>query len=229
MKSVNNPKHCKCGSLGCIHCRELTQTSFASETERFLWNEPAPALLTAVPLDGLVPVGGIMEFDLKAFVRRHRVKLARRLPPNVTFFGAVDFSLNLKGNIPLYWSFHYHAVLNRELTIRELKKLKVSYPIKRKSGIYKPVQVKPINEDSLNKTAAYVYKSFFQKRSQYLAKPKSGRNPYLNSCDLPMNKQERESLDTFLNQYKVTDSIILIGVKKLRSSCAMDIRFKATK
>lgn len=229
MNNFSALEKCKCSSLGCIHCRKQTQTSFASETASFFRNEPAPALLTAVSLDGLVPLGEIMDFDLEAFTRRHRVKLARRLPPNITFFGAVDVSLNCKENISGYWSFHLHGLLDRELTNPELKELKVSYPKNSKSGIHRPVQVKPIKEGSLNTTSAYVYKSYFLKRSQYLAKPKTGRNPYLNSCDLPMNRQEREALDNFLSQYKVTDTIILIGAKRLRTNCAMYIRFKSTR
>lgn len=229
MKNFSTLEQCKCSSLGCIHCRKQTQTSFASETASFFRNASAPALLTAVPLDGLVPIEEIKDFDLNAYTRRHKVKLTRRLPPNITFFGAVDVSLNCTANILGYWSFHLHGLFNRELTNPELKELKLSYPKNRKSGIHKPVQVKPISEGSLNKTAAYVYKSFFLKRSQYLAKPKTDRNPYLDSRDLPMNRQEREALDTFLSQYKVTDSMILIGAKRLRSNCAMDIKFKATR
>lgn len=231
MKKINKRHRdkCYCGLLSCETCRSQFQASFASAAFDLLGDGPGPVLLTLVPADGIVEHGNLTNFDLRTFVRRHHARLARRLPSDVTLVGAVDVSLNRKEDASKCWSFHIHAVLDRELTRPELKALKASCPIDRKKGIYKPINTKPIEQGQVQRSATYVYKSYFLMRSQYLAKPTSGRNPYLNSRDMPLKQCDQEELDAFFDQHNVADALILLGVKRIRSSCAMDIRFRLTR
>ncbi|KKM89223.1 hypothetical protein LCGC14_1250780 [marine sediment metagenome] len=227
--SKHHAQPCCCKAYDCRECRDITQQAFKGAVEEWSTVFHNPALLTIVPQDGMVACDEIGSFDLDLFVRRHRQKLKRYLPKDCLLVGGVDVALNAMENTVQGLSFHSHGILSRKLTSTERTRLKKAYPINRDMGIYKPIQVKPIRGSDLGQTAAYVYKSYFLKRSQYMTKPKGDRNPYLDNKDIPLSVKEMAMLEAYLERYRVADPIILIGLKRLRTRCMTDIRFMETR
>lgn len=99
-----------CGLLNCRFCRERAQFSFAENVSKGWRRSNSLHLWTLVPADGWVAYEEIGNFDLKAFVRRHREKLKRILPPGSQMVGSADFSLNIFKNRERWWQVHFHIL-----------------------------------------------------------------------------------------------------------------------
>lgn len=223
-------KHpCHCEDYNCLECRKLTQQAVERAIEACRADFSDPALLTIVPTDGMVEYDEIGSFALARFKRRHQTKLSRHLPKDCRLVGAVDVTLKAMENTNQGWSFHSHSIVSRPLTKAERKRLKRVFPSSKEMGIYRPVHVQQIDDSEFGQTAAYVYKSYFLKRSQYMTKPKGKRKPYLDNNDIPLSAKEAAMLETYLKQHRVADPIILLGLKRVRTTSMTDMRFVRTR
>lgn len=68
------PFECYCGSLGCYNCRTQAQVNVSAEFFRVFRGYAEPALLSIVPTDAQYTSDELAEFDLNAFVLKHRRK-----------------------------------------------------------------------------------------------------------------------------------------------------------
>lgn len=65
---------CYCGSLGCNECRTRTQANVSAELVKVFDPYPEPAFLTVIPEDAQYTSDELADFDLNAFVLKHRRK-----------------------------------------------------------------------------------------------------------------------------------------------------------
>lgn len=214
------PFECYCGSLGCYNCRTQAQVNVSAEFFRVFRGYAEPALLSIVPTDAQYTSDELAEFDLNAFVLKHRRRIAACLPVDCIAAGCVDFCLDVFENGEGRWSVHLHLILSRMLTEKEKRVLKAKYPRDPENNVFVPVKQKAIRRGTLSDIVApYVYKNFFTLRSIYIAIPKSGNcNPYRNSVDQPLSAPDAAVLDAALGGFQVTDPLILIGLKRARKA-----------
>jgi len=225
--SENEPA-CHCGKLGCEICRVAVQDSFEENGLDTFEPFPFPHLLSVVSDDGHVPFRGLNEFEISKYREKCQKRLSQCLPVDCIAMGAVDVSLNSFENKITGWNFHSHAVLSRPLNGSELKKLKERFPRNCTLDVYKPVVQKPIAQTELRSTLRYVCKSFYTRRSTYIAKPKSERKPYRNSCGQDLTVKEDAMLNAALAKYRVSDLLIFVGLKRQRTSDPTKLRLVRT-
>ncbi|WBU61196.1 hypothetical protein [Paracoccus albus] len=211
---------CYCGSLGCIECRTRTQANVSAEFVKVFDPYAKPAFITVIPEDAQYTSDELADFDLNAFVLKHRRRIAACLPVDCIAAGCVDFSLNVFENGEGKWSVHLHLILSRMLTEKEKRVLKAKYPRDPENNVFVPVKQKAIQPGTLSDIVApYVYKNFFTLRSIYIAIPKSGyRNSYRDSVDQPLSVPDAAVLNAALGRFQVMDPLILIGLKRARKA-----------
>lgn len=218
-----------CNNLASEISREYTQKSFADAVELVFNDYRQPTLLNVIPPDNRVEYADIGMVDLLYRTLQMRKRLATILPPDVLFAGSLDISLNISSNSERYWCLHYHGILSDKLNPRELEKLKEAYPRNPKLGLFKPVIQKLVAQGELRSTAEYCYKRFFTRRSSYIAKPKSGRDPYWDSRSQTLSRADRELLKVAQMKCGVCAPIILVGLKRMRTSNPAEVRLMRTR
>lgn len=223
-----NSSSCYCERLSCPYCRDRYKFRFVWEIEEKFAKSENPGFLTIIPEAGAWMCKDPKDFDLHRAVKRANRKLAKGLPTDCIAAGAVDFSLNVFENDDGLWSPHLHLVVSRTLEKAELEHLRNLFPNAPDKGVYKAVTQKPIAPTELGSTAEYTYKSFFTRRSSYIADPNSGRNPYLDSRTQALSVKENAELQAALENYSVYDTLVLIGLKRKRTGFPADVRFMRT-
>lgn len=154
------PFECYCGSLGCYNCRTQAQVNVSAEFFRVFRGYAEPALLSIVPTDAQYTSDELAEFDLNAFVLKHRRRIAACLPVDCIAAGCVDFCLDVFENGEGRWSVHLHLILSRMLTEKEKRVLKAKYPRDPENNVFVPVKQKAIRRGTLSDIVApYVYKT----------------------------------------------------------------------
>ena len=220
---------CACGSLGCEDCRSQTQQSFAIAVMEAFADFQQPVLLNLIPPDSRIDDKDLQNTNLLAQTQRLRKILATGLPADCLFAGALDLSLNVFENREGYWSHHYHGVLSRKLVTSELWSLKRAFPRVPDLDVFKPIVQKRITRTELRSTAEYCYKRYFTRRSSFIANPNSRRAPYRDSRDQALSVKEDARLQAALQENGVLDPIVLIGLKRKRTSIPTEVRFMRTR
>lgn len=215
-----------CGSFGCRLCRERAQGTFASALSKGWRKKRQLFSWTLVPSDGWVAYNEIDTFDLKACVRRHRVKLKRIIPAAIRVAGGVDFSLNIYENGQRWWQVHLHFLAGMELNADSEALLRKRYPARRDLAIFKPLLLKTISSKDVEANSAYSLKSYHTKRSIFIAEPESGRCGYRSSEGLRLPADADEMLQLALSKYRVSDALFLVGLKRVRSSDPAKIKLR---
>ncbi|MBM2304968.1 hypothetical protein JQX03_24875 [Sulfitobacter pseudonitzschiae] len=201
----------------------------AAEAERLFKDCDRPILLTVVPQNGILkwpPTGG---FELRSFSKRGREKISSCLTGPMHFLGEVDFSLNLEPSGFKCLSAHFHCITSRPLSSVELKRLKAKFRRDPSKHIYFPVKEKPIREGDLRSVGEYCCKTFYTKRSSFIAQPQnSNRNPYRDGEDQSLSAKEDAMLRLFLSENEVCDPFLSGGLKRVRTSDPAEVRLMLT-
>ncbi|MBB4305028.1 hypothetical protein GGD81_004094 [Rhodobium orientis] len=207
-----------CGLLACPVCRARAQKNFADAIESEFSRHAGFLSVTLIPKAGMVPPEDLMKFDLRAFVRSQYRRISKVLPAGHIFVGAVDFSFNMPLPGTLHFSYHVGGLLFGCRGKAWETALRAQYPSV-PGVIDRPVRIVHRPSSDLPSMAAYTLKSYHLARSQYLAVPKtSDRNPYRNTRDIAMPRDVDIRLQITHSKYRVCDPLILIGLKRWRTS-----------
>ena len=207
-----------CGSLGCRLCREWGQRTFSQSVWKRWRRKHQLYFYTLIPVDGWVAYDQIDTFDLLAFVRRHREKLKRVLPKGMRIAGGVDFSLDIFENGERWWQVHLHFLTDQPIDKKTEDRLKLRYPPDRSKAIFAPFDRKVIPSADVLTNSAYSLKSYFLKRSGFIADPEKGGRGGRRHGGGTLMPDADELLQLAFSKYRVTDALFLIGLKRMRSS-----------
>ncbi|MFY0646096.1 MAG: hypothetical protein JXR00_04660 [Sulfitobacter geojensis] len=217
-----------CGSLGCRLCRERAQASFSNSVSRGWHKKHQLYSYTIIPVDGWVAYDQIDAFDLLAFGRRHREKLKRVLPNGMRIAGGVDFSLNIFENGERSWQVHLHFLTDHQIEKKTEKALKLRYPKDDTKEIFRPLRIETIASSDVRSNSKYSLKSYFLKRSGFIADPEKGGSGDRTGKGQGLPADADELLQLALSKYRVTDALFLIGLKRKRTSDPAEIKLHRT-
>lgn len=212
-----------CGIRACPRCTRLFATQLAIEIEGLTDNGKLPyprTFLTLIHERGILSPEGFPASSMKKFAAQERRKIRKVLGNDKKVIGAVDdsFVKNAGGNV--HFQRHSHCIVFGQLTKAHKNKFRRLYP--KSKLITRPVHTKPIGPDSVEKLCDYMLKWMHYGKSKFIAYPKSsGRAPYRSSATIKLPPYAEELLVRNHAQFKVTDSLILVGLKRNRSTDTM--------
>jgi hypothetical protein len=218
-----------CSSLACRLCREKRQQAFAKQVVKVFKKQKSVQLITIVPIDGRVDYNGLNAFDLPAFIRRHREKLKRILQDGVILIGGVDVSLNSFKNGEPWWQFHLHIVVADQLSSKVDAKLRKCFPSDQAKAIFNPVFIEVVPIKHVPCIAAYLYKTYFTKRPSFNAVSEKRTKNRKSGKGQQLQAEPDVMLQYALGKYCVSDIIVLIGLKRNRSSDPAILKLRKTK
>jgi hypothetical protein len=217
------PRH-PCGNAACPACVGAFQHAFVRIATRFMKRvDPGDGTIFAVsiiPADEMIKRSGLPGLDLTNFCRRMRERLKPIVPHCAWIILGVDLSLNSdkEKRWKPTWCPHLYGFAQTNLSRRELKaelkKLFPAYP----PIVHRPVKVKRFKPSRYG--TSYLLKPDFKRRITYLHS-KGDR-----SKDAPLRSRRRAELQQvlrWLDGTRISDRLLLIGLKTVRSNTGVKI------
>ncbi|WP_156799287.1 hypothetical protein [Oceanicola granulosus] len=209
-----------CGRRACPRCAKLSSQRMAIEIEGLVdEGELGPSLtfVTLVHERGTLSPEDIVHSNIKKFASQEGRKICGALRRGAAVIGAVDdgFIKDVDGSE--YFQRHSHCIVSGKLSRGQLKNLKQQYP--KTESIQRPVHTNRITPNSILPLCKYMLKIEHYGKSKFIARPKSsGRNPYKSSATMRLPQYAEEALIRNHAQFRVTDSLILVGLRRKRSA-----------
>jgi hypothetical protein len=176
--------------------------------------------VSLIPADEMIKRSGLPGLDLTNFCRRMRERLKPIVPHCAWMMLGVDLSLNLGKEKPWKpaWCPHFYGFAQTNLSRRKLKaKLKKLFPAY-PPIVHRPVKVKRFKPSRYG--TSYLLKPDFKRRITY---PHSEGD---RSKDAPLRSRRRAELQQvlrWLDGTRISDRLLLIGLKTVRSNTGVKI------
>ena len=208
-----------CGNAGCPACLGVLQHGFVSVVTKFM--KSADALkgpiyaVSLVPADEMVKRSELATLHLVNFRRRIRERLQAIIPHCAWLILGIDLSLNedAQKRWKPKWSPHLYGFVQTHLSQSKLKaELKELLPA-HKPLVRRPVKVKEFKPSRYG--VSYLIKPDFKRRITY-PHSKGDRSKYA-----PLRRRRRAELQQvlrWLDSTRISDRLLLIGLKTIRSN-----------
>jgi hypothetical protein len=213
-----------CSLASCPRCRKrLSKTASQAVVERY-GEKGKLQWVTITPATGRIELGEAAGFDVKRSHEQVRRKLRESLPRGTEVIGALDVSVNLHENSDKHLQFHYHAFVWPPLDRAARENCSHGFNRDRKT-ISKPVVFQTIEANPLKGRTIYTFKWFHQRRSSFdtkthddgiVVRPKAKKQS--------LQAKERVAVYEALREYAVTDLLLSMGVKRMRSADPFSVR-----
>lgn len=207
-----------CHLASCPRCRKrLSNSASRAVIERYS-EKGELQWVTITPAAGRVELHEAVKFDVKRLHELVRRKLRETLPQGTEIVGALDVSMNLHENSGKHLQFHFHAFVWPPLNKAAREKSAKRFRRDRKL-VSKPVVFQTITADTLERRAKYTFKWFHQRRSSFAqVTHDDGIEVRPRAKKQSLQAPERVLIHDGLRSYVVTDLLLLMGVKRIRSA-----------
>ena len=195
----------RCDSGACDVCLRLYRLRLFRQTGPVLALRPHWTRASVVPAGFLLPLGELVNVELKALgemidKRLERSSLRRRI-----VMVGIDISLNLQDNNIIGWQLHLYMLIEGENTLRLREAVKAAFPPERTAPI--PYDFDEVNVPS--NCVTYLFKAIFKRRSRYAGADGRPRTKSQN-----LKGPELRELLQFLDQYGIGERLILRGIRR---------------
>jgi hypothetical protein len=154
-----------------------------------------------VPVGAQVPVGELLNFDVRKHIRRWHKRIERNsLLSACRIVGGIDISLNVDRGRAVYWQPHPYILIGNEKSNQLRQAVKSAFPAEPMAR--RPYRFRSVKEQL--EAISYSYKSTFY-----------ARHSYVNEEDVevvdkfPLPEDAHRELLLFLSRYSLGDRLLL--------------------
>jgi hypothetical protein len=197
-------KGCRCESAACNVCLRLYRLRLFRQTGPMLAARPHWTRASVVPAGFLLPLGELVNVELKALgemidKRLERSSLRRRI-----VLAGIDISLNLQDNNIIGWQLHLYTLIEGENKLRLREAIKAAFSPELTAPT--PYDFDQVNDPS--NCVTYLFKAIFKRRSRY-----TSANGH-RTKSLPLKSRELRELLEFLDHNRVGERLSFRGIRR---------------